>query len=102
MTSAFGTIRTISLSGASKSDHSGSYHLSLFAATLADSPIQIKVGDKTMMATAPNTGDWSKFRETDLGMVELYAGTVEISVRANDSATWKPINLSWLKLTPDR
>ncbi|MHB8636151.1 MAG: alpha-L-fucosidase [Fimbriimonadaceae bacterium] len=56
-------------------------------------------GRKRRVGIVPNTGDWSKYEELDLGRVTVSkAGTLRVSIRPVDHATWKPLNLRVLLL----
>lgn len=78
------------------------YRVSASIATLSDgAEFTIQAGSQTVSGTAPNTGDWAKFKTIDLGTLKLDTrGDILVSVRPKDAATWKAINLRWIVLTP--
>ena len=50
---------------------------------------------------APQTGAWTEFRETDVGQLKIeQPGDQTLKVRPKDAATWKAINLRFIKLAP--
>jgi hypothetical protein len=52
-------------------------------------------------AGLPASGDWGAFKVIDLGQLELpNAGGQVINIRPKDAASWKAINLRFVKLTP--
>ena len=60
----------------------------------------IDVGTEKLTAKAARTSDWSQFRGTDFGQVEIkQAGEVVVAARARDAANWKAVNLRAIKLT---
>lgn len=78
----------------------GTYKVSAQIAAMGDnSGFSLEIGGQTLKATAPNTGDWTKYQTVELGQVEIKdAGTLAVNVRP-DAATWKPINLRSIQLT---
>ncbi len=78
----------------------GKYKVSAIIAA-ANGPAQfvVQVGDQTLSASVPATGDWGKFVSTDLGTVSLSdSAEITVSVRAKDEASWKAINLNSVQL----
>jgi hypothetical protein len=81
------------------------YHVTVDIATVADaSQLVVEFNGHPMRTViAPNTGGWDRFQTVDVGMLEVaYAGVYEIKVRAADAASWKPINLREVTLTPGK
>jgi len=80
----------------------GRYKVSATTATLfEDANFVVEVGGVALAAVAPNTGAWENFEARDLGEVEIKSpGQTEVKVHARDAATWKPINLNSVQLTP--
>ena len=80
----------------------GEYRVSASIATLSDgADFTVKTGSQTLAGTAPNTGDWAKFKSVDLGTLKFDApGDIIVSVRPKDAVTWKAINLRSVVLTP--
>lgn len=61
----------------------------------------VQAGGETISASAPPTPGWGTYTVVDLGTVTIkQAGQFNISVRAKDAASWKPINLNSIRLTP--
>ena len=80
----------------------GTYQVSAtIAAASGDAEFVVGVGGENLSAKIPQTAGWDKFSTTDLGTVEIKsAGDLTVSVRAKDAASWKPLNLNSVRLTP--
>jgi alpha-L-fucosidase len=78
------------------------FKVSATVATLdADNSFVVEVGDKKISAQVPVTGGWDDFQTNDLGQVEIQQpGELMVKVRASDAASWRPINLNSVQLTP--
>lgn len=62
-----------------------------------------EVGSEKWTSDVPTTGDWGRFQTIPLGTVTLTkGGDVVFKVHPESEATWKPINLRSIKLTPVR
>ncbi len=83
-------------------DKPGKYEVSLDVATVhANAEFVVEVGDQTLTSTAPQTGDWHQFQGVSVGRAEIKSPGVQvIQVHARDAASWKPINLRALRLSP--
>lgn len=78
----------------------GTYRASASIATLSDgAEFTVQTGSQTLVGTAPNTGDWAKFKTIDLGTFKFEAGDCVVSIRPKD-ANWKAINLRSVILSP--
>ncbi|MDR3689959.1 MAG: alpha-L-fucosidase [Fimbriimonas sp.] len=82
----------------------GKYEVVADIATINDGgAFTVKVGDNALSGEAPNTGDWATFKETSLGTIEIPTGGEQtISLQAKDAASWRAINLRWVKLRARR
>jgi alpha-L-fucosidase len=80
----------------------GAYKVSASTATVnGDIEFAVEAAGQQLTGTAPQTGGWSAFRETDIGQIKIeQPGDQTIKVRPKDAATWKAINLRSIKLTP--
>ena len=62
---------------------------------------QVEVGGEKISATVPTTSGWDQFATTEIGKVTIkQAGDFTLKVLAKDAASWKPINLSSIRLDP--
>ena len=69
-------------------------------AATASGSFQVVVGDQTLTAQAPLTGDYGRFQTVDLGRLKIaQSGTVSIAVRAVADG-WQPFNLRALACVP--
>jgi alpha-L-fucosidase len=79
----------------------GAYIASANCAALAESMLVLEAAGQTVAAKVPVTGDWGKFGTAELGRLEIKEPTeITIALRPKDAATWKPVNLRWVKLAP--
>ncbi len=70
------------------------------AALSGSSQLSIQVGDQTIEATAPDTGDYAKFKTADFGTITLgKVGEYKLTVRPAANH-WSPINLRTVTLKP--
>jgi alpha-L-fucosidase len=61
----------------------------------------VEAASKQLPGRAPQTGAWTEFRETDIGQLKIeQPGDQTVKVRPKDAATWKAINLRFVKLAP--
>jgi len=58
----------------------------------------VDVAGRKLEAKPPCTGAFDKFAEYEVGTVELRPGDLVIAARPHDEASWKAINLRWIKL----
>jgi alpha-L-fucosidase len=66
-----------------------------------NAPFTIEVGGQKINAQAAPTGGWDKFLTTPLAEVRIpQAGVVIVKLRAQNSGTWKAINLNSVQLMP--
>jgi alpha-L-fucosidase len=80
----------------------GKFSVSASIATVNEgAELSIQTSQNRLVATVPATGDWGSFKTVPLGELEI-AGTGGqlISLHPKDPATWKAINLRYIKLTP--
>ncbi|MGC8989544.1 MAG: hypothetical protein ACP5MD_05435, partial [Verrucomicrobiia bacterium] len=61
--------------------------------------LTIEVGNAKLNFDAPRTGDYTRFQRSEIGPIELPAGTTRLAVRPV-SAGWTPINLRSIVLKP--
>ena len=80
----------------------GAYDVSAVIATSdADASFMVEVGSQGIPVQPPLTGGWGRFQKIDLGRVGIkQPGELTVNVRAEDAASWKPINLNSVQLTP--
>ena len=63
------------------------------------SPFSLSLGDQKLAAQAPNTGDYGKFQQVELGTLELArSGKASLIVKAVPEG-WQPFNLKSINLT---
>lgn len=59
----------------------------------------IEIDGQKLTGTAPQTGDWAKFQEVNIGKIEIKkVGDYIIKCSCEDPKTWKAINLRYIKL----
>ncbi len=82
-------------------DRPGRFQVAAEIASLGTGKFEIVTGDQKISGTAPNTGDYTKFRSINLpGVLEISApGKISISVKPVAEG-WQPINLKLLTLKP--
>lgn len=82
----------------------GKFKVTASVATINDgAELAIAAGEHQLTARIPATGDWGAFRVIELGELPVAnPGQQLIQVRPKDAASWKPINLRFIKLTPER
>jgi alpha-L-fucosidase len=78
----------------------GRYEVSIDSAALQDSSrFGVIVAGHELDGSPVNTGDWSMFKESSLGSVQIDAAGVQtVELKPRDPATWKAINVRWVKL----
>ena len=68
-----------------------------------ESEIALEVAGKQLFGKVTATGDWGKFSDVALGTVEIAnRGVQEVKVRPRDASSWKAVNLSVVKFTPEK
>jgi alpha-L-fucosidase len=84
-----------------KVDRPGKFQVTAETASQGTGKFQIAVGNAKVTGTAPNTGDYTKFKRANLtGTLEIAnAGTVTLTVKPVKDG-WQPINLKSLTLKP--
>ena len=83
-----------------KVNRPGRFNVRAEIAALGAGAFEVTVGQQTLRAAAPVTGDYGKFVTTDLGRVEIRtAGAATLAVKPVPGA-WQPINLKSVILTP--
>jgi alpha-L-fucosidase len=79
----------------------GKFNVTTSIATVNDGPeLVVEAGPNRLAKRIDATGDWGTFKTLDLGTIELRQGGQVISVRPKDAASWKALNLRYVKLTP--
>jgi alpha-L-fucosidase len=84
-----------------KVDRPGKFQVVAEVASLGQGKFEIVLGDQKITGTAPNTGDYTRFRRANLTNTFEIAtsGTVSVSVKPVKEG-WEPINLKSLTLRP--
>ncbi len=68
---------------------------------MAGADFVVEISDQALGASAPATGDGAKVVDVSLGDVTIkQPGTVDVKLRAEDRANWKPIDVRAMMLTP--
>ena len=80
----------------------GTYKVSASAASPnGDVEFIVESASSQIPAKTTQTGSWAEFRETDIGQLKIeQSGDQTIKVRPKDAASWKAINLRFIKLSP--
>jgi alpha-L-fucosidase len=79
----------------------GKFIVTAEIAALEPSPFLVILGDQKIRCTAPVTGDWGRFEEVNLGILEIgSSGKASLSVRPVREG-WRPMNLRSIKLKPE-
>jgi len=80
----------------------GAYKVSASAASPnGDVEFIVETASYQIPAKTTQTGSWAEFRETDIGQLKIeQSGDQTIKVRPKDAASWKAINLRFIKLSP--
>jgi len=80
----------------------GTYKVSASAASPnGDVEFIVESASYQIPAKTTQTGSWAEFRETDIGQLKIeQSGDQTIKVRPKDAASWKAINLRFIKLSP--
>jgi len=78
----------------------GRFKVAAEIAAVASARFQVVLGDRQLDGSAPNTGDYGRFQEIELGIVELTSsGKTHVAVRPVAEG-WQPMNLKALALVP--
>jgi alpha-L-fucosidase len=79
----------------------GTFTVSASVATINDgAELAVEADGQTATGQVPRTGDWGAFQMANSGQLRISgAGEHVIKLRPRDPATWKPINLRFLRLT---
>ncbi len=79
----------------------GVYKVSASSASPSSpSEFVIEVAGQRLTGQGGQTGGWENFKEVSLGQIEIkQPGDLVIAIRPKDAASWKPMNLRYLKLT---
>jgi alpha-L-fucosidase len=82
----------------------GKYTVIASIATVNDgAQLVVESGPARISKRIDSTGDWGAFKSFDLGQIEIgQIGEQVLKVRPQDSSSWKPINLRFLRLQPAR
>ncbi len=59
----------------------------------------VSVGNSQVRLDVPNTGDYTKFQKTEIGLLEIPSGTTRLAVKPVMDG-WKPVNLRSVVLKP--
>jgi len=80
----------------------GKFHVRTATAAMNEVDFVVQIGGQSLAGHAPKTGNWAQFREVDLGTLEIKAaGKTQIEVHSKDVASWHPINLRAITLSPE-
>jgi len=78
----------------------GKFMVSAETAATGSGSFELTVGDQTIEATAPTTGDYSRFTTLELGQIEItQTGKTSLAVKAVKEG-WKPFNLKSITFKP--
>ncbi|MBV9469069.1 MAG: alpha-L-fucosidase [Abitibacteriaceae bacterium] len=78
----------------------GKFTVRAEVAATGSGSFELSVGDQKLHATAPNTGDYGKFKAVDLGTIEIpTAGKVSLMIKPVADG-WQPFNLRSIQLKP--
>jgi len=78
----------------------GKFTVSAEIAATGSGSFQVIAGDQKLKATAPNTGDYARFRTVQLGTIELAeSGKTALSIKPIADG-WQPFNLKAISLKP--
>jgi alpha-L-fucosidase len=78
----------------------GKFNVSAEIAAPEKTSFEVSLKDQKIQGAAPVTGDYGKFKQTKVGVVEIASpGKVTIAVRPVTDG-WHPMNLKALRLTP--
>jgi len=69
------------------------------AAAAGPTRFVLQVGGRQLVGAVPQSADWDTYSDVALGRVDLPAGQHAVSIRAEDAATWRPLNLRRVTLT---
>ncbi len=65
------------------------------------SDFAVEIAGQQLVGHAAKTGSWEQYAEVNLGTVEIKTpGVIQVKVHPKDPATWKPINMRAILLTP--
>jgi alpha-L-fucosidase len=80
----------------------GAYKVSASTASPnGDVEFVVESASQQLPGKTTQTGSWTEFRETDIGQLKIeQPGDQTIKVRPKDAASWKAINLRFIKLAP--
>jgi alpha-L-fucosidase len=80
----------------------GTYKVSASTASPnGDVEFVVEAASQQLPGKTTQTGAWTEFRETDIGQLKIeQPGDQTIKVRPKDAASWKAINLRFIKLVP--
>jgi hypothetical protein len=78
---------------------SGRFEVTAEIAAVGGGRFQVVLADQTLTAHVPNTGDYGRFQQVEVGTVELTStGKTRVAVRPIAEG-WQPMNLRSLDLT---
>lgn len=79
----------------------GAYTVSANCSALSESVLVLEAAGQTIETKVPVTGDWAKFSTWEIGRLDIKEPSdILVKLRPRNAATWKPINLRWVKLGP--
>lgn len=80
---------------------SGTFQVSATVSAAAKATaFDLAIGTTKLHGMAPQTGDWSKYAELDLGRIVIKsAGKSEVALKPADASAWSAMNLRSIRLT---
>jgi len=85
-----------------KATQTGKFDVTAEIASQGTGSFELRLGNQKLKGTAPNTGDYTKFRKVSLGTLEIReSGKASLEVRPV-AAGWQPINLKSVTFKPAR
>ena len=80
----------------------GKFEVSAEIAGPASAAFKMVLGQQSIEAQSPNTGDYGKFQKVNLGIVQIPAtGPAVLAIKPTKNG-WQPMNLKAIRLKPVR
>jgi alpha-L-fucosidase len=79
----------------------GKFTVSAHTASTSSASFDVIVGAQRLRVNFPRTGNYTTYQTTQAGTLELSAGRTTLSIKPVKEG-WRPVNLKWLKLTPQK
>jgi alpha-L-fucosidase len=80
----------------------GRFKVAASCGTIHREPVLVlEAGGRKVEFKVPFMESWDRFAEIDAGAIEIEkAGATKVTLRPRDAASWKAVNLRWVKLVP--